>query len=259
MQPETPRGQIWLLIDMRTRLENDGAGFRIPLRAWLVVGLGIAAALVAMASGTAVQGSICKGCRLTFYAPFWWAAASLCVGSALSIWIGALPRTSVAPWAGVVAAAFTGVSLLIVVVGPTPWSGVAGLSVFIAMVFLPTLWLLQLPLGLLAASVPSPFRPRSPAVDLVRDNRPHWQREISASLAALCDDRGALRGGDLQQITELAFALSNDNEAPPLVHQHAANLRSLLSRAMKGAALRAAVIAELEAALVAEGGANPYR
>ncbi len=97
---------------------------------------------------------------------------------------------------------------------------------------LPTLWVLQLPLGLLAASVPSPFRPRSPAVDPRRDDRPHWQREISASLAALGDGRGALLGGDLQQITELAFALGNDHEAPPIVHQHAANLRSLLSREM---------------------------
>jgi hypothetical protein len=241
------------------RLDRDRAGLRIPLRAWAVAGLGMVAAMGLVVSGEPISGAISKSVPITFHAPFWWAAGALCLGSAMSIWIGSLSRTSVAAWAAAVSAVFTGVLVLLPICLGAPLLDAVGWGAFIGMVFFPTLWLLQLPLGWLAASLPSPFRRRAAAVESVLDDRPHWERELTATLAALGDQRGALEGADLQQVAELAFALGNDGDAPSFVHQHAANLRSLLARDMDGPAQRAAIIGALEVVLATSAAANPYR
>lgn len=239
----------------------DAALFRIPTRAWVVAALAVLASYAALAltDGPVIEsGGICKGCRLVLYPRFWIAVGTFVSGSALSIWIGALPRERVAGWTGVVAAAWCAAPLLLVGIsvarGLTPfdWFAVLGL------VLLPTLWIAQLPLGVVAASVSSPFRPRMPMAVPTHDDRPRWLQDIDATIALLDDDDDALAESEQQRVAELAFALGNDRRVPTAVRDHADRMRTIMASALEGRALRNALLVELRAAADA-GARDPYR
>lgn len=246
---------------LRVEAREDAAAFRIPGRAWVLAGLAIVAsyAVLALTAGPVIESAgICKGCKLVLYPRFWITVGSLISGSALSIWLGALPRERVAGWTALVTAAWCATPLLLVGIsvarGSTPvdWLAVLGL------VLVPTLWIAQLPLGFVAASLPSPFRPRMPMVVPMHDDRPRWLQDIDATLAMLDDDDDSCSPAEQQRVGELAFALGNDPQVPTAVRDHADRMRTIMASALEGRALRNALLVELRAAADA-GTRDPYR
>jgi hypothetical protein len=234
--------------------------FGIPARAWFIAIATIVAILVVAYAmpGPAFEGCLYqKNCNFNPRAPILFGMCILVLGSALSILIGAVPLGWVAGWTATIAGilAMT-VGLFVALETPGAltsnmriWALSGGLCFFAG-------WVVQMPLGLVAACVPSPFRPRIlPAVS-IHDHRPRWLQDIGTALALL--ESASLRPSDLQQVAELAFELGNDPQVPTAVRDHADRVRIIFTSALEGRALRNALVTELRAAAAA-GGADPYR
>ena len=85
----------------------DTSEFGIPGHAWLIASLSIALAGVVLLAtpGPAVEGCFtAKGCMPIPHAPFGLALATLVAGSALSTWLGRVPRQWVVGWSAAIAA-----------------------------------------------------------------------------------------------------------------------------------------------------------
>ncbi|MFO0634652.1 MAG: hypothetical protein U0168_17555 [Nannocystaceae bacterium] len=243
-------------------VEFDRAAFGISRRAWVVALTGLTLAGAAtMLPGPAARGCMhSKGCAFVPGQPLLAAAATLAVGTALSVWIGAMPRNRVVGWAaaiGMLAGLAAGTSVALGLPEQISWDlrtacGVGVLGFLAA-------WAVQIPLGLVAASLPPLFTPAMPRAEYHREHRPRWLQDVDATVAALWRGRGRLRDTELQQIFELASSLTQSSEMPRAVVRGADRLRALLVSDLQGQALREAVLVELRGLMALGDARDPYR
>lgn len=246
---------------MSARSDLDTSDFRIPARAWFIALAFIVLAGVAMIAvpGEPVRGCFfAKTCNVIAGPPFYVGVLVLVIGAALSTWLGGVPRHWVVGWTATTAA----IAAVVVVAMPllvTPRAVAQDLRELCLATGLSfcVFWIVQIPGALVASLFDSPLRPRVVATEVLRDDRPQWLREVAAVLASIDSARASmLTASETQLVAELVFRLESDDGTPTPVVQHAARLRSLLSR---DAAPRQATVLLLTAAAHAGSAHDPYR
>jgi hypothetical protein len=242
-------------------LAAEAATFKIPRRAWVVALVSLLAAEAALYAvpGPAYEGCLMeKNCGIHPLPPALVAGAVLLLGAGVSVWLGRIPRHWVVGWsaatAGIAAFMLAGAPLaLSTPMHPATWR----IAIIGFLLCFCALWVLQIGVGLVATLVPCPFGPRLQPTKRVIEDRPRWQREASAVLAALEGGRAkTLTASESQLVAELVFTLEADDDAPPRL---TAQLRSILSGRAEGASRQAAVLALVRAVTTPAAARDPYR